>query len=134
MANVKKRPELIDATAFIAQGAIVVGEVYLEKETSVWFNAVLRGDTESLTIKTGTNIQDGCILHADPGFPLFIEEGVTVGHGAIIHGAHVAKNSLIGIRAVLLNGAVVGKNSIVAAGSLVPEGKVFPEGCLIMGT
>jgi len=134
MVTTQKPPSLIHATTFIARGAIVAGDVHLEKETSVWFNAVLRADTEHLTIKAGTNIQDGCILHADPGYPLIIAENVTVGHGAIIHGARIGQNSLIGIRAVLLNGAVVGENSIVAAGSLIPEGKAFPPGSLIMGT
>ena len=106
----------------------------MEANCSVWFNATLRGDTTPIHIGVGTNIQEGCILHADPGFPAIIGTGVTVGHGAVIHGAKVGDNNLVGIRSVLLNGVVVGKNCIVGANSLLTQGKVFPPGSLIMGT
>ncbi len=97
----------IHSTAFVGQGAVIVGDVTLSEGCSVWFNATLRGDTSPIYIGPGSNIQEGCILHADPGFPATIGRGVTVGHGAVIHGARVGDNSLIGIRAVLLNGVVV---------------------------
>jgi carbonic anhydrase/acetyltransferase-like protein (isoleucine patch superfamily) len=127
------RAELIHPSVFIAQGAVVVGDVTIAEEAGVWFNSTLRGDSTPLTIGPRTNIQEGCILHADPGFPVIIGAGVTVGHGAVIHGAKIGDNSLIGIRAVLLNGVVVGENCIVGAGALLTEGKEFPAGSLILG-
>ncbi len=127
-------PDKIDPTAFIAQGAIIVGDVTIGEEASVWFYSTLRGDDTQLTIGAQTNIQEGCIFHADPGFPTTVGNGVTVGHGAVVHGATVGDNCLIGIRSVLLNGATIGENSIVGAGSLVPQGKVFPPGSLLLGT
>jgi carbonic anhydrase/acetyltransferase-like protein (isoleucine patch superfamily) len=99
----------------------------------VWFNATLRGDTTPVTIGPGSNIQESCILHADPGFPTIIGAGVTVGHGAVIHGAQVGDNCLVGIRSVLLNGVVVGENCIIGACALLTQGKQFPPGSLIMG-
>ncbi len=128
------RSELIHATAFIAPGAVVVGEVLLDAETNVWFGAVLRGDVESITIGARTNIQDGSLVHTSHGFPVVVAEEVTVGHGAVIHGAQVGRHTLIGIRATLLDGVVVGERSVVAAGSLLPPGKVYPPGVLIMGS
>ncbi len=126
-------PEKIHPTAFIAQGAVIVGDVTLGEDVGVWFNATLRGDVESIVVGPRTNIQEGCILHADPGFPCVIGEGVTVGHGAVVHGARVGDNALIGIRAVLLNGSEVGENSIVGACALLTEGKKFPSNSLILG-
>lgn len=134
MFDTKFRPEQIDSTAFVAQGVVIVGDVTLAAETSVWFNATLRGDTTPLTIGARTNIQEGSILHADPGFPTIIGQGVTIGHGAVVHGARVGDNALIGIRSVLLNGVVVGENCVVGANSLLTQGKVFPPGSLIMGS
>lgn len=110
-----------------------MGDVTLGEESSVWFNATLRGDTAPLTIGPRTNIQEGCIFHADPGFPVIVGAGATIGHGAVIHGAQVGDNTLIGIRSVLLNGVVVGENCIVGACALLTQGKVFPPGSLIMG-
>lgn len=126
-------PELVHLTAFIAPGAVVVGQVTLEENTSVWFHAALRGDVERITIAADSNVQEGCIFHADPGYPVSIGRGVTVGHGAVVHGAAVGDNCIIGIRAVLLNGCVVGENSIVGAGALLTEGKVYPANALILG-
>ncbi len=134
MFGTQFRPDLIHSTAFIASGAVIVGDVTLAELTSVWFNAVLRGDTTPITIGARSNIQDGAILHADPGFPAEIGEGVTVGHGAIVHGAKVGNNTIIGMGAILLNGAVVGENCIVGAGALITEGKIFPAGSLILGS
>ena len=128
------RQEQVAPDVLIAPGAVVVGDVTLAAGSSVWFNATLRGDVERIAVGAGSNIQEGCILHADPGFPCEIGAGVTVGHGAVVHGARVGDNCIIGIRAVLLNGAVVGENSIVGACALLTEGKVYPPGSLILGT
>jgi carbonic anhydrase/acetyltransferase-like protein (isoleucine patch superfamily) len=133
MFSTEFRPDQIDPTAFIGQGVVIVGDVTLAAESSVWFNSTLRGDTTPIRVGARTNIQEGCILHADPGFPAVIGDDVTVGHGAIVHGATIGNKTLIGMRAVLLNGVVVGENSIVGACSLLTQGKVFPPGSLIMG-
>jgi carbonic anhydrase/acetyltransferase-like protein (isoleucine patch superfamily) len=126
-------PETVHPTAFIAPGAVVVGDVTLGEQASVWFNATLRGDVEALHVGARSNIQEGCILHADPGYPTVIGADVTVGHGAVVHGARVGDNCIVGIRAVLLNGSVVGENSIVGACALLTEGKVYPANSLILG-
>ncbi|RZL40501.1 MAG: gamma carbonic anhydrase family protein [Rubrivivax sp.] len=120
-------------TAFVADSAEVIGRVTLGDGVSIWFNAVLRGDSDTLTIGAGSNIQDGSVLHADHGFPLVIGENVTVGHQVMLHGCTVGDESLIGIGAVVLNGARIGRNCIVGAGALVTEGKEFPDGSLIVG-
>ncbi len=132
--NTHHQPEKIDPSAWIADGAVVVGDVTLGENVSVWFTAVLRGDTEYLSIGANTNIQDGAVCHADPGFPLVIGEGVTVGHRAIVHGATVGDNSLIGMGAIVLNGAQIGTNCVVGAGALVTQNKVFPDNSLIIGS
>ncbi|MCZ8075799.1 MAG: gamma carbonic anhydrase family protein [Paucibacter sp.] len=127
------RPE-VAASAWVADSAQVIGRVHLDEDVSIWFNAVLRGDSEHLHIGPGCNIQDGSVLHADHGFPLRLEAGVTVGHQVMLHGCTVGENSLIGIGAVVLNGARIGRDSIVGAGALVTEGKAFPDGSLIVGS
>jgi len=127
------RAEQVDPTAFIAQGAVVRGDVTLEADSSVWFNAVIRGDCEPIRVGRGSNVQDGCILHADPGFPCTLGEGVTVGHGAIVHGATIGDHSLIGMKAVVQNGAVIGENCIIAAGAIVVERARIPAGSLVIG-
>lgn len=126
-------PAQIAPDALIAPGAVVVGDVTLAAASSVWYNATLRGDVEIIVVGAGSNIQESCVLHADPGYPCIIGEGVTVGHGAVVHGAQVGDNCIIGIRAVLLNGSVVGENSIVGACALLTEGKVYPANSLILG-
>lgn len=120
-------------SAWIAPGAYVIGKVHLGEESSVWYGAVLRGDTETIRIGDRTNIQDGCILHADPGYPATVGPDCVVGHRAVVHGCEVGEGCLIGMGATILNGAKIGKGSIVAAGALVPEGKEFPPGSLIVG-
>ena len=120
-------------SAWIAPGAYVVGDVYLGEESSVWYGAVLRGDTEPVRIGARTNIQDGCVLHADPGYPAVVGEGCVVGHKAIVHGCEIGDNCLVGMNATILNGAKIGDGSIVAAGAVVPEGREFPPGSLIVG-
>jgi carbonic anhydrase/acetyltransferase-like protein (isoleucine patch superfamily) len=130
---VRFRPELIDSSVFIAPGAHVMGDVTIGAESSVWFNAVLRGDTDSIRVGRRTNLQDGSVLHADLGVPCTIGDGVTVGHQAIVHGATVENNVIIGMGAIILNGARIGENSVIAAGALVTEGAVIPPNSLAMG-
>ena len=128
-----KTPQ-VDSTAWIADSAQVMGHVTLGPDASVWFGCVLRGDTESMTIGEGSNIQDMTVMHADHGLPLTIGKHVTVGHKVMLHGCTIGDESLIGIGAIVLNGARIGKNCLVGAGSLVTEGKEFPDGSMIMGT
>ena len=128
-----KTPQ-VDSTAWIADSAQVMGHVTLGPDASVWFGCVLRGDTESMTIGEGSNIQDLTVMHADHGLPLTIGEHVTVGHKVMLHGCTIGDESLIGIGAIVLNGARIGKNCLVGAGSLVTEGKEFPDGSMILGT
>lgn len=120
-------------SAWVAPGAYVVGKVSLGEESSVWYGAVLRGDTEPVRIGARTNVQDGCILHADPGFPATVGSECVLGHNAIVHGCEIEQGCLIGMGATVLNGARIGEGSIVAAGALVPEGKEFPPHSLIVG-
>lgn len=120
-------------TAFVAPGATVIGLATLHEQSSVWPGAVIRADNEPVVVGRGSNVQDGAVLHTDPGCPLTIGEGVTIGHQAMLHGCTVEDGALIGIQAVILNKAVIGKNSLVGAGAVVTEGKVFPERSLILG-
>ncbi len=123
----------VDPTAWIADSAEVMGNVHLGPDASVWFGCVLRGDTESMHIGEGSNIQDLSVLHADFGQPLHIGRHVTVGHKVMLHGCTIGDESLIGIGAVVLNGARIGKNCLVGAGALVTEGKQFADGSMIVG-
>lgn len=123
----------IGRRVWLAPGAVIIGDVHLEDDVSIWFQAVLRGDIEPIFIGSQSNIQDGAVLHTDRGFPCRLGARVTVGHGAIVHGAIVEEEALIGMGAVVLTGARVEKGAIVAAGALVPEGKVIPAGSLAMG-
>ena len=125
-------PHLAD-TAWVADSAQVIGNVELAEGVSIWFGAILRGDNETLRIGRNSNVQDGSMLHSDPGFPLTLGENVTIGHHVMLHGCTVGDGSLIGIKAVILNGAKIGKNCLVGAGALVTEGKEFPDGSMIMG-
>ena len=120
-------------SAWIAPGAFVIGDVSLGNESSVWYGAVLRGDMEPIRIGARSNIQDGCILHTDQGFPAIVGEGCVVGHNAVVHGCQVGDNCLIGMGATILNGAKIGDGSIVAAGAVVPAGREFPPRSLIVG-
>ena len=124
----------VHETAWVADGATVIGNVILEEQASVWYGAVIRGDNELITVGRGSNVQDGSVLHTDHGFPLTLGEGVTVGHQVTLHGCTIGDGSLIGIQAVVLNGARIGRNCLVGAGSLVTEGKEFPDNSLIMGS
>jgi carbonic anhydrase/acetyltransferase-like protein (isoleucine patch superfamily) len=131
--RIRFRPEQVDPTAWIAPGAVVLGDVTIGAESSVWYGAVIRGDADAIKIGSQTNVQDGCILHADPGIPCTLGDRVTLGHGAIVHGAIVEDDCLIGMRAVVMNGARIGKGSIVAVGSVVTEGTHIPPGSIAMG-
>ena len=126
-------PQLADG-AWVADSAQVIGNVVLAEDANVWFGVVLRGDNEVLRIGRGSNVQDGTIMHTDMGYPLTIGDKVTIGHQVMLHGCTVGDGSLIGIQAVVLNGAKIGRHCLVGAGSLVTEGKEFPDGSLIMGT
>ena len=121
------------ASAWVADSAQVMGNVVLGEDASVWFGAVVRGDTDSITVGAGSNIQDASVLHADLGQPLVVGERVTVGHQVMLHGCTIGDESLIGIGAIVLNGAKIGKNCLVGAGALVTEGKEFPDGSMIVG-
>ena len=124
----------IHESAWVADSAQVMGNVTLAEGSSIWFGVVVRGDTETITVGRGSNIQDNSVLHADMGMPLVIGENVTVGHQVMLHGCMIGDGSLIGIQAVVLNGAKIGKNCLVGAGALVTEGKEFPDGCMILGS
>jgi carbonic anhydrase/acetyltransferase-like protein (isoleucine patch superfamily) len=123
----------VDRSAWIADTATVVGDVTVGAGTAVFYSAVLRADMESVIVGTGSNIQDGAVLHADPGFPARIGDDVSVGHGAVLHGCTVEEGCLIGMNATILNGAVIGAGSLVAANALVPEGTVIPPRSLVAG-
>ena len=119
---------------YIAETAIVLGKVKLCKDASIWFGAVLRGDTELITIGEGSNVQDGAVIHTDIGFPVDIGKDVTVGHQAMLHGCTIGDGSLIGINAVVLNGAKIGSGCLIASNALVTEGMEVPDGSLVMGS
>ena len=119
---------------WVASNASIIGDVTLEKNTSIWFNATLRGDVENIYVGEGSNIQDGSVLHTDPGYPLKIGKNVTIGHLVMLHGCIIADNSLIGIGAVILNGAKIGKNCIIGAKTLITENKEIPDNSLVIGS
>jgi carbonic anhydrase/acetyltransferase-like protein (isoleucine patch superfamily) len=128
-----KHPQ-VDASAWIAPNASIIGDVRLARHTSIWWNATLRADNDPITIGENTNIQDGSTLHTDEGVPLVIGAGVTVGHMVMLHGCTVGDGCLIGIGAIILNGAVIGRDCLIGAGSVIPEGKEIPERSLVIGT
>lgn len=124
----------VHPTAFVAPSADVIGRVSVAAGASVWFGAVLRGDSEALRVGERSNVQDGAVLHADPGFPCTLHEDVTVGHRAVVHGATCEAGSLVGMGAVMLNGSRLGRGAVLGAGALLPEGKEVPDGMLAVGT
>lgn len=125
--------KLIDKSVFIADGAKVVGNVEIGANSSVWFNAVIRADSDKVKIGKNSNVQDNAVIHTSEGFGVHIGDNVTIGHGAIIHGCTVKDNVMIGMGAIVLNGAVIGENSIIGAGALITQGKVIPSGSLAFG-
>ena len=129
----KNVPE-ISADSWVAPNAIIIGKVKLEKNSSIWFNAVFRGDIEKIVIGEDSNIQDGSVLHTDPGYPLTVGKGVTVGHMVMLHGCEISDDTLIGIGSTILNKAKIGKNCIIGANTLVTENKVIPDNSLVLGS
>ncbi|MBZ9556919.1 MULTISPECIES: gamma carbonic anhydrase family protein [unclassified Modicisalibacter] len=123
-----------DATAFVAPNAAVIGDVTLGKDVSIWFGAVIRGDNDSIVIGDGTNIQENCVLHTDPGFAMRIGEGVTVGHLVMLHGCTIGDGTLVGMHSTILNGAQIGAQCLIGAGSVVTSNKTFPPRSLILGS
>ena len=119
---------------FVADSARVVGNVSLENNVSIWFGAVLRGDNDFIRVGENCSIQDNCVVHADPGFPVTIGRDVTVGHMAMVHGCTIGDGTLIGIKSVILNGAIIGKECLIGANALIPEGKVIPDRSLVLGS
>lgn len=128
-----RTPDIAES-AWVADSAQVMGDVTLGEGVSVWFGAIARGDSDRIVVGAGSNIQDGCVLHADEGLPMVVGERVTVGHQVMLHGCTIGDESLIGIGAIVLNGVKIGKNCLVGAGSLVTEGKEFPDGSMIIGS
>ncbi len=127
-----RRPELRN-DGWVADSASVIGNVLIEDGASVWFNAVIRGDNELITLGRGSNVQDGAVLHTDPGFPLTLAAEVLVGHQAMLHGCTIGEGSLVGIQAIVMNGAVIGRECLIGAGALIPEGRVIPDRSLVLG-
>ena len=130
----ERRVEYHGEDWFIADNATVIGSVILKQNASIWFNAVVRGDNDVITIGENSNVQDGAILHTDAGIQLTLGREVTVGHMVMLHGCTIGDNSLIGIKSVILNKAVIGKNCLIGANTLISEGKIIPDGSLVMGT
>ncbi len=128
------RAPQIAPSAWIAPSAEVIGSVLIEDGASVWFNTVIRGDNDLITLGEGCNVQDGAVLHTDAGIRLTLGPSVLVGHQAMLHGCTIGEGSLIGIQAVILNNAVIGKECLIGAGALIPEGKVIPDRSLVMGS
>lgn len=131
--HTKFQPASVAPSAFIAPNATVVGDVTIGEESSVWFGAVVRGDVERIEIGSQTNIQDLCVLHADQGFPCILGDRVTIGHAAIVHGASVGNDVLIGMRSVVMNGAEIGSGSIIGVGAVVTEGAKIPPHSIVLG-
>ncbi len=129
-----RTPELDGEGQFIAHNATIVGSVRVMEKASIWFNVVIRGDNELITIGPESNVQDGSVLHTDPGIPLTLGKGVTVGHKVMLHGCDIGDYSLIGINAVVLNGAKIGKHCLIGANTLIPEGMEVPDGSLVVGS
>lgn len=130
----KLTPKTPEATRFwVAPDAHVIGDVDLGEDVGIWFGAVLRGDNAKISVGAGSNIQEGAMLHVDPGFPLVIGKGCTIGHHAIVHGCTIGNNTLVGMGATVLNGARIGNNCLIGANALVTEGKEFPDNSLIVG-
>ena len=127
------RPILPAGDHWIAEEAVLIGNVLIEEMASVWFGAVLRGDNERITIGAGSNVQENTVMHTDPGYPLVVGKGCTIGHKAMLHGCTIGDNTLIGMGAIVLNGARIGRDCLIGAGALVTEGRVIPDGSLVVG-
>jgi carbonic anhydrase/acetyltransferase-like protein (isoleucine patch superfamily) len=130
----ERRVVLRGSHHYIAPDASVIGSVTLENEVSIWFNVVIRADNDQVTIGEQTNVQDGSVLHVDPGYPMTLGRRVTIGHKVMLHGCTVGDGALIGINSVVMNGARIGKSSLIGANTLIAEGKEIPEGVLVLGS
>ena len=119
---------------WIAPNAVIIGDIVIKNDASIWFNVVLRGDIETITIGEGSNIQDGSVLHTDPGYPLKIGKGVTIGHMVMLHGCQIDDDTLVGIGSTILNNAKIGKNCIIGANTLITENKIIPDNSLVIGS
>ena len=130
----ERRVELRGGHHFIAYDATIVGSVILEANVNVWFKVVIRADNDEIVIGEGCNIQDGSVLHVDPGFPMNLARRVTIGHKVMLHGCTIGEGTLVGINSVVMNGARIGRNSLIGANTLIAEGKEIPEGVLVLGS
>jgi carbonic anhydrase/acetyltransferase-like protein (isoleucine patch superfamily) len=130
----ERTPRLIGEHHYVAHDATIVGDVVLENNVNVWFQVVIRAENDRVHIGEGCNIQDGSVLHVDPGFPLTLEKHVSIGHKVMLHGCSVGEGTLIGINSVIMNGAKIGKGTLIGANTLIPEGKVIPDGVLVVGS
>ena len=130
----EKHTPLIDNESWVASNAVIIGKVILKKNSNIWFNTVLRGDIEQITIGENSNVQDGSVIHTDPGCPVTVGKGVTIGHLVMLHGCDIADDCLIGIGSTILNNTKVGKNCIIGANTLIPENKIIPEKSLVLGS
>ena len=132
--NFENKTPTLHKNSWVATNAVLIGNVILKKDANIWFNVVLRGDIESITIGEGSNVQDGSVFHTDPGCPLILGKGVTVGHMVMLHGCEIDDNSLIGIGSTILNKTKIGKNCIIGANTLIPENKIIPDRSLVLGS
>ncbi len=130
----ERRVELRGASHYVAYDATLVGDITLENDVSVWFKVVMRAENDRISIGEGSNIQDGSVLHVDPGYPLRLDSRVTVGHKVMLHGCSVGEGTLIGINSVVMNGARIGRNTLIGANTLIAEGKEIPDGVLVLGS
>lgn len=130
----ERRPQLRGEHHYVAYDATLVGDITLENDVSVWFKVVIRAENDRVSIGEGCNIQDGSVLHVDPGYPMRLAPRVTVGHKVMLHGCSVGEGSLIGINSVIMNGARIGRSSLIGANTLIPEGKEIPDGVLVLGS
>jgi carbonic anhydrase/acetyltransferase-like protein (isoleucine patch superfamily) len=130
----ERRVELRGEHHFIAYDATLVGSIVLENDVNVWFKVVIRADNDQVAIGEGTNIQDGSVLHVDPGYPMSLERRVTIGHKVMLHGCTIGEGSLVGINSVVMNGARIGRSSLIGANTLIPEGREIPDGVLVLGS
>ncbi|MDB9760748.1 gamma carbonic anhydrase family protein, partial [Pelagibacteraceae bacterium] len=130
--NFENNSPILHKDSWVASNAVLIGRIILEKDANIWFNVVLRGDIETIKIGEGSNVQDGSVFHTDPGCPLTLGKGVTVGHMVMLHGCEIDDNTLIGIGSTILNKTKIGKNCIIGANTLIPENKVIPDGSLVL--
>lgn len=130
----QRAPKLLGAHHYIAHDATVVGDVTLEEDANIWFQVVIRAENDGMVIGQGTNVQDGSVLHVDPGYPLQLGRNVTIGHKVMLHGCTIGDGALVGINSVVMNGARIGAGSLVGANTLIAEGKEIPEGVLVVGS